>query len=124
MLGHQGIKESKMTRLVMKFGGTSVADIEHIRKAAQHVAREAKAGRQPVVVVSAMAGVTNELAGFVQNAAPQYNAREYDAVVSSGEQVTAGLMALDLARHGPEGARLAGLAGAAPDRRYARQCRE
>jgi aspartate kinase len=85
-----------MARLVMKFGGTSVADVGRIRQAAAHVAREAKAGHEIVVVVSAMAGVTNELAGYVQQAAAQPEMREHDAVVSSGEQVTAGLMALSL----------------------------
>lgn len=85
-----------MARLVLKFGGTSVADVEHIRNAAQHVLRESKAGHQLAVVVSAMAGVTNQLVSYVTQASAHYNRREYDMVVSSGEQVTAGLMALIL----------------------------
>ncbi len=80
----------------MKFGGTSVADIERIRHAARHVKREADAGHQICVVVSAMAGKTNELVGWTREASPLHDAREYDAVVASGEQVTAGLMAIVL----------------------------
>nr|WP_319514345.1 aspartate kinase [uncultured Cohaesibacter sp.] len=89
-----------MARLVMKFGGTSVADIERIRRVARHVKREVDAGNQVAVVVSAMAGKTNELVGWVQEASPLYDAREYDAVVSSGEQVTSGLLALTLQNMG------------------------
>jgi aspartate kinase len=85
-----------MARLVMKFGGTSVADIERIRNVARHVEREVKAGHEVAVVVSAMAGKTNELVGWCRQAAPLHDAREYDAVVASGEQVTAGLLALVL----------------------------
>ena len=84
----------------MKFGGTSVADIERIRRVARHVKREVDAGNQVAVVVSAMAGKTNELVGWVQEASPLYDAREYDAVVSSGEQVTSGLLALTLQNMG------------------------
>lgn len=80
----------------MKFGGTSVADIERIRHAARHVKREADGGHQICVVVSAMAGKTNELVGWTREASPLHDAREYDAVVASGEQVTAGLMAITL----------------------------
>src|SRR6202162_2157093 len=85
-----------MARLVMKFGGTSVADIDRIRNVARHVKREVAAGHQVAVVVSAMSGKTNELVGWCKQAAPLHDAREYDAVVSSGEQVTAGLLALVL----------------------------
>jgi aspartate kinase len=85
-----------MSRLVMKFGGTSVANLECIRNAARHVARERKAGFDIAVVVSAMSGKTNELVGWCKDAAKLYDTREYDAVVSSGEQVTAGLLALVL----------------------------
>ncbi len=85
-----------MSRLVMKFGGTSVANIERIRNVAKHVARERKAGFDVAVVVSAMAGKTNELAGWCGEAAKLHDRREYDAVVSSGEQVTAGLLAMIL----------------------------
>ncbi len=85
-----------MARLVMKFGGTSVADPARIRASARKVAREVEAGHDVIVIVSAMAGRTNELVGFVNEIAPFYDAREYDAVVSSGENVTAGLMALML----------------------------
>ncbi len=82
--------------LVMKFGGTSVADIERIRNSALHVKREVDAGNRVAVVVSAMAGQTNQLVGWVREAHPQYDPREYDAVVSSGEQITCGLMAIIL----------------------------
>ena len=85
-----------MARLVMKFGGTSVADIEHIRNVAQHVKREVDAGHEVAVVVSAMAGATNQLVGWTRAAALMHDAREYDVVVSSGEQVTAGLLAIAL----------------------------
>ena len=85
-----------MARLVMKFGGTSVADIDHIRNVAQHVKREVDAGHEVAVVVSAMAGATNQLVGWTRAAALMHDAREYDVVVSSGEQVTAGLLAIAL----------------------------
>ena len=80
----------------MKFGGTSVADIDRIRNAARHVRREVNAGHQVAVVVSAMAGVTNRLVEQVRQISSMHDAREYDAVVASGEQVTAGLLALAL----------------------------
>ena len=85
-----------MSRLVMKFGGTSVANIERIRNVARHVIREVEAGCEVAVVVSAMSGKTNELVGWVQEAAPLYDPAEYDAVVASGELVTAGLLAIVL----------------------------
>ena len=85
-----------MPRLVMKFGGTSVADLERIRGAARHVKREVDGGHEVAVVVSAMAGATNQLVDWCREAAALHDAREYDAVVSSGEQVTAGLLALVL----------------------------
>jgi aspartate kinase len=85
-----------MARLVMKFGGTSVADLDRIRNVARHVEREVKAGHEVAVVVSAMAGKTNELVGWSRQAAALHDAREYDAVVASGEQVTAGLLAIVL----------------------------
>lgn len=80
----------------MKFGGTSVADIERIRNVARHVKREVDAGHDVAVVVSAMAGKTNELVAWCREASPLHDAREYDAVVASGEQVTAGLLAIVL----------------------------
>jgi aspartate kinase len=83
-------------RLVMKFGGTSVADLGRIRSAAERVKRETEAGYDVAVVVSAMAGKTNELVDWVSSTSVLYDAREYDAVVASGENVTAGLMALTL----------------------------
>jgi len=89
-----------MARLVMKFGGTSVADLARIRNVARHVVREVKAGHEVAVVVSAMAGKTNELVGWCREAAPLHDAREYDAVVASGEQVTAGLLAIVLQEMG------------------------
>jgi aspartate kinase len=85
-----------MARLVMKFGGTSVADLDRIRNVARHVEREVKGGHEVAVVVSAMAGKTNELVGWCRDASPLHDAREYDAVVASGEQVTAGLLAIAL----------------------------
>ncbi|MFQ5439082.1 MAG: aspartate kinase [Paracoccaceae bacterium] len=89
-----------MPRLVMKFGGTSVADLACIRNAAQKVRAEVGRGFEVVVIVSAMSGKTNELVGWVEETSPLFDAREYDAVVSSGENVTAGLMALTLQEMG------------------------
>ncbi|MEE8189023.1 MAG: aspartate kinase [Kiloniellales bacterium] len=85
-----------MARIVMKFGGTSVADMEHIRGVAQRIKAEADRGHEVAVVISAMAGVTNELADNADQAAGLYDLREYDVVVSSGEQVSAGLLAIAL----------------------------
>src|SRR4249920_1140385 len=85
-----------MARIVQKFGGTSVADVERIGNAACRVKREVDAGNEVAVVVSAMAGTTNQLIGWTRQASRLHDAREYDVVVSSGEQVTAGLMALAL----------------------------
>ncbi|GJE61793.1 aspartate kinase [Methylobacterium trifolii] len=89
-----------MPRLVMKFGGTSVANVERIRNVAAHVAREVAAGYDVAVVVSAMSGKTNELVAWVKDADALYDAAEYDAVVASGEQVTAGLLAIALRKAG------------------------
>jgi aspartate kinase len=89
-----------MARLVMKFGGTSVATIERIRNVARHVKREVDAGYQVAVVVSAMSGKTNELVGWCREASTLHDAREYDAVVASGEQVTSGLLAITLQNMG------------------------
>jgi aspartate kinase len=89
-----------MPRLVMKFGGTSVADIERIRNVARHVRREIEAGYDVAVVVSAMAGKTNELVAWCKDAHPAFDPSEYDAVVASGEQVTSGLLALALQEMG------------------------
>ncbi|QJF50590.1 aspartate kinase [Roseobacter ponti] len=85
-----------MPVLVMKFGGTSVATPDRIRRAAKRVGVEVSKGYNVIVIVSAMSGKTNELVGWVNETSPLYDAREYDAVVSSGENVTAGLMALTL----------------------------
>ena len=85
-----------MARLVMKFGGTSVANIERIRNVARHVKRELDAGYQVAVVVSAMSGETNKLVALCKDAAPLHDMREYDAIVASGELVTAGLLAIVL----------------------------
>jgi len=87
---------ARMSRLVMKFGGTSMADIDRIRNVARHVKREVDAGHEVAVVVSAMAGTTNQLVAWAREAAPLHDAREYDAVVASGEQITAGLLAIVL----------------------------
>ncbi|MDP5307259.1 aspartate kinase [Paracoccus spongiarum] len=89
-----------MPLLVMKFGGTSVADLDRIRNAARKVQREVDRGYDVIVIVSAMSGKTNELVGWVEQTSPLFDAREYDAVVSSGENVTAGLMALTLQEMG------------------------
>jgi aspartate kinase len=89
-----------MPLLVMKFGGTSVADLDRIANAAEKVRREVERGYDIIVIVSAMAGKTNELVGWVEQTSPFFDAREYDAVVSSGENVTAGLMALRLQEMG------------------------
>ncbi|MFT4716404.1 MAG: aspartate kinase [Paracoccaceae bacterium] len=85
-----------MPQLVMKFGGTSVADLARIKNAAQKVKQEVENGFDVIVIVSAMSGKTNELVGWVNETSPMFDAREYDAIVSSGENVTAGLMALTL----------------------------
>jgi aspartate kinase len=85
-----------MARVVQKFGGTSVADVERIRNAALKVKAEVDAGNEVAVVVSAMAGVTNQLVEYVSSMSSMHDAREYDVVVSAGEQITTGLMALAL----------------------------
>jgi aspartate kinase len=85
-----------MARIVMKFGGTSMAGIERIRNVAARVKREVDAGNQVAVVVSAMAGETDRLVGFCREASPLYDPREYDVVVSAGEQITSGLLAISL----------------------------
>ncbi|MGH6995019.1 MAG: aspartate kinase, partial [Stellaceae bacterium] len=85
-----------MARIVQKFGGTSVAGIDRIKNVAQRVKREVDAGNEVAVVVSAMAGATNQLVDWTNQIARLHDAREYDVVVASGEQVTAGLLALAL----------------------------
>jgi aspartate kinase len=85
-----------MPRIVMKFGGTSMAGIERIRSVAQRVQREAGTGNEVLVVVSAMAGETDRLVQLCREAAPLHDPTEYDVVVASGEQVTAGLLAMTL----------------------------
>ncbi len=89
-----------MARIVVKFGGTSVADIARIENAADKVVKEVERGNEVAVVVSAMTGVTNQLVGYCSALSPMFDAREYDAVVASGEQVTSGLMALALQKRG------------------------
>jgi aspartate kinase len=91
-----------MARIVMKFGGTSVANLERIRNVAARVQREVAAGHEVAVVVSAMAGATNQLVEWCQTLSPLFDAREYDAVVATGEQVTAGLLAIALQSLGVE----------------------
>lgn len=85
-----------MSRIVMKFGGTSVADLDLIRNVANRVKKEVDAGNQVSVFVSAMAGTTDRLVGYVEGISPMHDAREYDTVVSAGEQITAGLLAIAL----------------------------
>ncbi len=92
--------EETMSRIVAKFGGTSVADLDRIRAVAARVKREYDAGHEIAVVVSAMAGVTNDLVALTRNAHSMHDAREYDVVVSTGEQVTAGLLAICLQEQG------------------------
>jgi aspartate kinase len=89
-----------MARLVMKFGGTSVADVERIRNVAQHVKREVDAGHEVAVVVSAMSGTTNQLVAWARETAPLHDAREYDTIVASGEQITVALLSIELQRIG------------------------
>jgi len=85
-----------MARIVMKFGGTSVADLDRIRNVAKRVKAEVDKGNEVAVVVSAMSGTTNQLVSWCQQLSPLFDAREYDAVVATGEQVTAGLLAIAL----------------------------
>ena len=94
------VEHAKPRTVVHKFGGTSVADLDRIRNAAQKVKREVERGYDVIVIVSAMSGKTNELVGWVEGTSKFYDAREYDAVVASGENVTAGLMALRLQEMG------------------------
>lgn len=89
-----------MPLLVMKFGGTSVADLARIENAAKKVQKEVERGYDVIVIVSAMSGETNRLVGYVEGTSKLYDAREYDAVVAAGENVTAGLMALRLQEMG------------------------
>jgi aspartate kinase len=91
-----------MARIVMKFGGTSVADLDRIRNVAERVRREVDAGHEIAVVVSAMSGTTNQLVAWCQSLSPLHDAREYDAVVAIGEQITAGLLAIALQTLGIE----------------------
>ncbi|PZP43519.1 MAG: aspartate kinase [Azospirillum brasilense] len=89
-----------MARIVMKFGGTSVADLDRIRNVARRVKREVEAGNEVAVVVSAMSGVTNQLVKYCTDLSPLHDAREYDVVVATGEQVTTGLTAIALQAEG------------------------
>ena len=91
-----------MAVVVMKFGGTSVANVDRIKNVARHVKREVSAGNKVAVVLSAMAGTTNQLVDWVREITPLYDTREYDAVVASGEQITAGLLAIALKADGIE----------------------
>ena len=97
-----------MARIVMKFGGTSVADLDRIRNVAARVKREVEAGNEVAVVVSAMSGVTNTLVKYCQDLSPLHDAREYDAVVATGENVTSGLTAIALQSIGVEARSFAG----------------
>jgi aspartate kinase len=97
-----------MARIVMKFGGTSVADLDRIRNVAARVKHQVELGDQVAVVVSAMAGATNQLVSWCQALSPLHDAREYDAVVATGEQVTTGLLAIALQAIGVEARSWAG----------------
>jgi len=96
----QMTENARKTRIVMKFGGTSVGTIERIKAVAQRVKREIDAGHEVAVVVSAMSGQTNQLVAWCSELSPLHDAREYDAVVASGEQVTCGLTAIALQEAG------------------------
>ena len=85
-----------MARIVQKFGGTSVADLDRIRNVAQRVKTEVDAGHEVAVVVSAMSGTTNQLVSWASEIGPLHDAREYDTIVATGEQVTVGLLAIAL----------------------------
>ncbi|HBP73066.1 MAG TPA: aspartate kinase [Alphaproteobacteria bacterium] len=85
-----------MALIVQKFGGTSVGGLDRIRKVASRVKQETDAGNQVAVVVSAMAGTTNQLVSWARDIGPMHDAREYDTIVASGEQVTVGLLAIAL----------------------------
>src|ERR1700744_1913823 len=85
-----------MATITMKFGGTSVADLDRIRHVATLVKKEVERGNQVAVTVSAMAGASNKLVGWVRELSPLYDAREYDVVVASGEQVSSGLLTVAL----------------------------
>ncbi|MBT4488835.1 MAG: hypothetical protein HOC72_14925, partial [Rhodospirillaceae bacterium] len=89
-----------MARIVMKFGGTSVADVERLCQVADRVADAAKSGDEVAVVLSAMAGTTNQLIDWTRDMSSLHDAREYDAVVSAGEQITIGLLAMALQERG------------------------
>ena len=97
-----GARVNLMALIVQKFGGTSVSHLGPIRRVARRVKSELDAGNQVAVVVSAMAGVTDQLAGWVRDISPSSSREEYDVVVSSGEQVSSGLVALALQRLGVE----------------------
>jgi aspartate kinase len=97
-----------MARIVMKFGGTSVADLDRIRNVARRVQREVEAGHQVAVVVSAMSGTTNQLVSWCQSLSPLHDAREYDVVLATGEQITTGLLAIALQDLGVEARSWAG----------------
>ena len=99
MRGYEPLGEG-MARIVMKFGGTSVADVERLRNVADRVAKSAREGNEIAVVLSAMAGTTNELISLIQGMSTMHDAREYDAVVSAGEQITIGLLAMALQERG------------------------
>ncbi len=89
-----------MARIVLKFGGTSVADLDRITRASHKIKAELDRGNQVAVVVSAMAGATNKLVEQCSGIGPLFDSREYDTVVATGEQVTAGLTALALQKLG------------------------
>ncbi len=112
-----------MARIVKKFGGTSVADVDRIKAVALRVKRAVDAGDQVAVVVSAMAGVTNRLVAHCVGISPLHDAREYDIVVASGEQVTAGLLAIALQELGVPARSWLGWQIPIPHRRRPRQAR-
>src|SRR5690349_19138830 len=94
------LSSRSMARIVLKFGGTSVGDTDRIKNVARKVKGEVDRGNEVAVVVSAMSGATNQLVKWVNEIAPLHDAREYDVVVATGEQVTIGLLALALQQLG------------------------
>ena len=110
-----------MARIVLKFGGTSVGDTDRIKNVARKVKAEVERGNEVAVVVSAMSGATNQLVNWVNEIAPLHDAREYDVVVASGEQVTAGLLAMTLRNMGVKARSWMSLADPDHDRRGPRQ---
>ena len=111
------LSSRSMARIVLKFGGTSVGDTDRIKNVANKVKAEVDRGNEVAVVVSAMSGATNQLVKWVNEIAPLHDAREYDVVVATGEQVTIGLLAMALQQMGVKSRSWDGRADPDPHRR-------